>query len=151
LFFREEAVQSGEELLEDHDVVSSVFKVVVPGGEFDLESDVFEDREDDLAYDFSPEVLTKVGVVLFEGLFERVEGFFSNCFVFLSDQASEISENWEPELLKSAKTNSFRRAWNWTSFCVCRFFFGGSRNSLLKMILILNTINSIRFHIFLIL
>lgn len=100
-------------------MVSSVFKVVVPGGELDLESDVFEDWEDDLAYDFSPEALTKVGVVLFEGLFERVESFFPDCFVFLCDQTSEVTENWEPELLKSAKTNSFRRAWSWASFSVC--------------------------------
>ena len=119
MFVGEEAVQSGEELLEDHDVVSSVLKVVVSGGEFNLESDIFEDWEDNLAYDFSPEVLAKVGVVLFEGLFERVEGFFPDCFVFLCDQACEVSENWEPELLKSAKTNCFRRAWNWASFCVC--------------------------------
>ena len=96
MFVREEAVQSGQELLEDHDVVSSVLKVVVPGGEFDLESDVFEHWEDNLAYDFSPEVLTKVGVMFFEGLFERVEGFFPDCFVFLCDQASEVAENWEP-------------------------------------------------------
>jgi len=77
-------------------VVSSVLKVVVPGGKFYLESDVLEDWVDYLAYDFTPEVLTEVGVVLFEGLFERVKGFFPYCFVFLSNQAGEVAKNWEP-------------------------------------------------------
>lgn len=119
MFIGEEAVQAREELLEDHDVVSSVLEIVVPRGEFNLESDVFKHWEDDLAYDLSPEVLTEVGVVLFEGLFERVESFFPDCFVFLCDQAGEVAENWEPELLKSAKTNCFRRSWKiGTSFAV---------------------------------
>jgi hypothetical protein len=37
-----------------------------------------------------------VGVVLFKGLFERVQGFFPDCFVFLCNQAGEVTENWEP-------------------------------------------------------
>ena len=77
-------------------MVSSVLTVVVPCGEFDLESDVLEHWEDYLAYDLTPEVLTKVGVVLFKGLFERVQGFFPDCFVFLCNQAGEVTENREP-------------------------------------------------------
>lgn len=149
MLLREEAVQTREELLEDHDVVSSVLKIVFPRGELNLESDIFKNREDNLAYDLTPKALTKVCVMLFEGLFERVESFVPHRFVFLCNQAREVAENWEPELLKSAKTNCFRRRWNiGTSFVVGRLLFGRARNSLLLMILILNAINSIRFHIF---
>lgn len=68
----EEAVQTREQLLEDHDMVSGVFKIVFPGGELNLESDILKNWKDHLAYNFSPKTLTKVGMMLFESLFERI-------------------------------------------------------------------------------
>lgn len=100
-------------------MVSGVFKIVFPGGELNLESDILKNWKDHLAYNFSPKTLTKVGMMLFESLFERIQSFVPNCFVFLCDKTCKVAQNWEPELLKSAKTNGFRRSRNiGTSFVV---------------------------------
>lgn len=65
MFLREEPIQSSKQLLQDHDVVSGVLKIIFPGSELNLESDVFKHWIDDLAYNLTPKTFSKVGVMLF--------------------------------------------------------------------------------------
>lgn len=84
-------------------MVLSLLTVGLAHGELDLYSDVLEDGQEHEAEDLSPEAIAKVLVMRLQSRAKGVDRVVSDGFVLLHDQASEVAEDREPELLHDAE------------------------------------------------
>ena len=91
-------------------MVLGLLTVGLAHGELDLYSDVLEDGQEHEAEDFSPEAISEVLVMRLQSRTKGVDRVVSDCFVLLHDEASEVAEDREPELLHDTELHCFRVA-----------------------------------------
>lgn len=98
-----ELVQPHQEQLQGRDVMLRLVTICLAHCELHLYPDVLKDWQEDQPKDLTPQAVAKVLMMRLQGRTEGIDRVVADRFILLHDQASEVAEDWEPQLLHDAE------------------------------------------------